>query len=87
LGRWLFDEIHEKHGLKQAEHMQIPSWKRTVNPSYLPRQRDDGSCGLFTLYTADYLELGRIPDYSQDDMTVLRQRAILFLTRGSLPET
>jgi hypothetical protein len=87
LGRWLFDEIHEKHGLKQAESMQIPSWTRTVNPSYLPRQRDDGSCGLFTLYTADYLELGRIPDYSQDDMTVLRQRAILFLTRGSLPET
>jgi Ulp1 protease family, C-terminal catalytic domain len=87
LGRWLFEEIRDKHGEKQAEEMDITSWKRTVNPSYLPRQHDDGSCGLFTLYTADYLELGRIPDYSQDDMAVLRQRTILFLTQGSLPES
>jgi sentrin-specific protease 1 len=86
LARWLVDEMQDKHGAKMAEEMNVPSWKRTVNPPYLPRQYDDGSCGLFTLYLADYLELGLTPDYSQDDMTILRKRAVLFLTQGRLPD-
>jgi Ulp1 protease family, C-terminal catalytic domain len=87
LRRWLIDEITDKHGRNRMEAMDIGSWIFVDRPSYLPLQTDDGSCGVFTVYMADYLELGRTPDFVQDDIPVMRQHAVLFLVAGALPET
>lgn len=87
LRRWLYDEVQNKHGTEQADRMKINLWDDIEGPSYLPRQGDDGSCGVFTLYVADYLELGKTPDFTQEDIPILRQRAVLYLMRGYLPET
>jgi sentrin-specific protease 1 len=87
LRRWLFDEVANKHGEGKAESLKIDSWTDVQRPSYLPRQGDDGSCGVFTLYMADYLELGKTPDFGQHDIVILRQRAVLFLKDGALPAT
>jgi sentrin-specific protease 1 len=86
LRRWLFDEVRDKHGPGRAEALRIDSWADVQRPAYLPRQGDDGSCGVFTLYVADYLELGKTPDFVQDDVAVLRQRTVLFLKDGALPD-
>lgn len=85
LRQWLYDEVENKHGRERAEKMKIDTWDDIERPSYLPRQGDDGSCGVFTLYVADYLELGKTPDFVQEDISILRQRAVLYLMRGSLP--
>jgi hypothetical protein len=86
LRRWLADEIKDKHGDELVQAMDIDSWRFIDRPCYLPRQTDDGSCGVFTLYIADYLELGRTPDFVQEDMPLMRQHAVLFLTNKALPE-
>ncbi len=49
-------------------------------------QKDGSSCGVFVLYNADYLELGRKMDFLQSDMAVLRKRTAMFLRRGRLPD-
>lgn len=87
LRRWLYDEVKNKHGEEEANALKIRFWTDVEKPSYLPEQKDDGSCGVFTLYMADYLELGKTPDFDQDDIAVLRQRAVLFLKDGALPST
>lgn len=86
LRRWLIDEVHSKIGYDVAKHLDINNWKYSINPLFIPEQSDSGSCGVFTLYLADYLELGKKPDYSQKDIVQLRQRAVLFLKNGKLPD-
>lgn len=85
LKRWLRDEVENNHGEARAQAMKIDEWTEVICPSYLPRQEDDGSCGVFTLFMADYLELGKMPDFSQSDIGVMRQRTVLFLKDGKLP--
>lgn len=87
LRRWLHDEVVDKDGASAAAEMQIDTWGTIVNPAYLPEQRDDGSCGIFTLYMAEYLERGKKPDFKQENIRTLRQRTALFLKRGKLPYT
>lgn len=85
LKKWLYDEVKDKQGVDEADRMQIDSWRVTKNPGYLPRQRDGGSCGIFTLYMADYLERARLPNFDQNDIRNLRRRTVLFLQEGKLP--
>ncbi|CAN8075280.1 unnamed protein product [Agarophyton chilense] len=85
LKKWLFDEVKDKHGIVAAEKMGINLWPVHINPPYLPRQQDGGSCGIFTLYMADYLERGLCPNFTQDDIRTLRRRTALFLNDGRLP--
>lgn len=85
LKKWLYDEVKDKQGIDQAERMQIDSWRVTTNPGFLPRQKDGGSCGIFTLYMADYLERARLPNFTQKDIRNLRRRTVLFLRDGKLP--
>ncbi|KAI0567630.1 Ulp1 peptidase [Gracilaria domingensis] len=85
LRKWLFDEVKDKHGAEAAEKMGISFWRVHVNPSYLPRQQDGGSCGIFTLYMADYLERGLCPNFTQEDIRNLRWRTVLFLNDGIVP--
>jgi len=82
LRRWYADELKDKCG----EEMDIEEWEDVYNPGYLPTQKDQGSCGAFVLYTADYLELGKEPDFTQSDMNVLRKRTALFLKRNRLAD-
>eukprot|EP00172_Hildenbrandia_rubra_P000819 Plantae.Rhodophyta-Hildenbrandia_rubra.ctg14608.p1 GENE.Plantae.Rhodophyta-Hildenbrandia_rubra.ctg14608~~Plantae.Rhodophyta-Hildenbrandia_rubra.ctg14608.p1 ORF type:complete len:593 (-),score=108.13 Plantae.Rhodophyta-Hildenbrandia_rubra.ctg14608:89-1867(-) len=84
--RWLVDEIKDKSGCEKVKELGIERWKSVVNPSYLPKQRDSGSCGVFTVYVADYLELNKVPDFTQLDMRVLRQRMALYFSEAALPE-
>lgn len=84
---WLKDEVEDKHGKEVMEEMRIDTWKRVINPDYVPQQTDTGSCGIFTLYIAEYLERGRRPDFTQKTIRTLRQRTTLFLKNGTLPES
>lgn len=86
LQNWLIDEVRSKIGDDVVKHLDIKSWKYSVNPLFIPQQTDGGSCGVFTLYLADYLELGKKPDYTQKNIAVMRQRAVLFLKNGKLPQ-
>lgn len=85
LRKWLSDEVRDKHGAEEEKEMEISSWAEVINPAYLPRQKDGGSCGIFTLYMADYLERGQRPNFTQKDIMVLRRRTVLFLKEGRLP--
>lgn len=87
LRRWLHDEVADKDSEEAAKAMGISEWETIVNPRYLPKQQDSGSCGVFSLYMAEYLERGKKPDFSQSDILTLRQRTALFLKNGKLPET
>ncbi len=42
-------------------------------------------CDIFALYAADYLEMGRKPDFDQNDIHILRQRTAIFLKNSKLP--
>lgn len=86
LRQWLNDEVRETEGTAMVEKLGIDSWKSVINP-FTPRQTDGSSCGIFMLYTAYLLELGRIPTFSQADVNTLRKRTALFLKGGTLPET
>lgn len=83
--KWLYDEVKDKHGEEVAEKMGIQDWGEQINPSYLPRQQDSGSCGIFTLFVADCLERGVCPNFTQRDIHNLRMRTDLFLDEGILP--
>lgn len=86
LRRWVEDEVRDKHGERKAKELDIGNWTVFENPEYLPRQEDGGSCGIFSMYMADYLERGRCPDFTQDDVRVLRRRTVLFLRNGRMPD-
>lgn len=66
--------------------MDIDNWKDVINPPYIPKQGDQGSCGVFLLFNADYLELGQKPPFSQNDIGTLRKRTALFLERNRLAD-
>lgn len=86
LKRWLQDEVANKVNSKVAHMMNIKCWRTIVNPSYMPELRVSGSCGIVTVYLAEYLERGKVPDFTSNDILTLRQRATLYLLRGKLPE-
>ena len=61
LRRWYVDEFKDKY----QEEVDLQEWTDMYNPKYLPKQRDEGYCGAFVIYTADCLELGKVPDFKQ----------------------
>ena len=81
---WLIDETKDKYSIEEADFMGIESWPCIFNPPYMALQTDTGSCGIFAMYTADYLELGKKIDFSQSQIPVLRQRMALFLYRNRI---
>lgn len=86
LRQWLVDEAKDKLGEEMMKRLKISEWPEMANPPYLPMQKDGGSCGIFTLYVAEYLERGERPDFDQDDILTLRGRTVLFLKHGQLAE-
>ena len=85
LRRWVADEVTDKYGEETMKQLDIGSWETVENPYYMPHQTDCDSCGMFCLGIAECLQLGVLPDFTQDDIPLLRQRAALALHRGSLP--
>lgn len=81
---WLWDGVESTYGTAHAEALKIHSWRDVVNPAYMPRQSDPGSCGMFMLLMAEYMELGRKPDFSNNDVSNLRKRMALFLDAQEL---
>lgn len=87
LRRWLRDDVTDKYGEDVMRRLGIESWKVVENPEHLPRQTDTDSCGMFCLGLAERWELGRHPNFTQDDIPLLRKRAALALYTGALPHT
>ena len=87
LRRWLSDEVTDKYGAEVMQRLEIGTWKTVENPPDMPTQTDADSCGMFCLALAECRELGRCPDFAQENMPVLRSRAALALYRGALPES
>lgn len=84
LFRWFLDELLTKTDMRSERLSRIESWKFIINPPYAPRQSDSESCGIFVLYSADFLELDLKNSFFQKDVPVLRQRTSLFLSRNRL---
>lgn len=84
LRRWFVDEVVDKYGTSVSTSMDISNWRTVLNPPYVPRQTDGVSCGMFMMQLAHDMELGRRPDFNQDDIPLLRKRAALALYRGKL---
>ena len=84
--QWFVDEVTDKYGDDEVRRLGIATWDTIDNPPYVPLQKDGESCGIFAVILADYLEHGQVPDFSQADIPVLRQRTALALMRGALPE-
>jgi len=87
LRRWLIDEIKFNYNDAEVRKFDIAPWNIVINPTYAPRQTDNASCGIFMMYTADYLELGKKVDFSQDEIPILRRRTALFLSSGRLADS
>lgn len=86
LRMWLIDEVNDKGCGDFLNEGEISKWRAIANPTYMPSQNDSGSCGVFTLYLAEYLERGAVPDFKQQNIQTLRQRIVLFLKHGVLPD-
>lgn len=86
LKRWLKDEVLKTRGAHALAILGIDDWPCIENPNYLPEQKDAGSCGVFSMYTAEYLEAGKRPDFEQKHIRILRQRMAIFLKKNSLPK-
>jgi len=86
LQAWFGDELKSNNSLAALARQNVSEWPRIVNPHFVPRQTDSGSCGIFMLYLADYLELGRKLDFSQEHMPILRKRMLFFLARNRLAD-
>lgn len=84
--QWFVDEVTDKYGEDEVRRLDIANWETVVNPPYVPQQKDRDSCGIFAVMLADYLEHGQVPDFSQADVKVLRERTALAIMRGTLPE-
>ena len=84
--QWFVDEVTDKYGDDEVRRLGIATWDTIDNPPYVPLQKDEQSCGIFAVILADYLEYGQVPDFTQADIPVLRQRTALALMRGALPE-
>ena len=80
-------EMKFNNTIERTEKFDISSLNCILNPAFAPRQIDNASCGIFMMYTADYLELGKKPDFSRDHASILRKRTALFLNRGQLPDS
>ena len=86
LKRWLIDEIKAKNGAEAVREMGISEWDFVENPENMPHQTDGGSCGVFVLYNADYLELGQDIGFKQQHVRVLRKRTAIFLKKNRLAD-
>lgn len=80
--RWLHCEVERSTTKVTADALDVFNWTRVFNPPYMPVQKDDGSCGVFALQVADYLAQGRVPVFTQADISVIRARMILTLRDG-----
>lgn len=85
LREWLKDELLTYEGAEYVANQDIPSWRTVLNPGFMPVQTDPGSCGMFVILLADFLELGRRPTYTNEQMPTLRKRMALFFDDGKLP--
>lgn len=84
--KWLADEVRDNHGEDALQSMNTASWTKVINPKYAPKQQDNASCGIFVIYTADYLELRRKIDFMQKHISILRKRTAFFLSRNRLAD-
>jgi len=80
---WLRDEVVDRLGEEVALEWGVEEWVLARNDG-LPRQHDSGSCGVFVMAAADCFSLGLPAAFSQDDVSVLRQRMGLALFVDSL---
>ena len=85
LRRWLMDELTDKYTADVVRLQEVRSWEVVINPPYVERQTDGGSCGMFVLALAEHLELGEVPAITQGDIPALRKEAADCLRAGVLP--
>jgi sentrin-specific protease 1 len=70
---------------RDVDGTKPPSRPPEAEAHKIPRQRDGGSCGVFTAKIADCLEMGVATNFKQEDMKLIRSRMALDLYRRALP--
>lgn len=84
--QWMKDEVLDKCGRKVLDTKGLDCWDFKTDLPFVPRQQDDDSCCVFAISTADYLERDEIPNCTEANDAVLRERMQLFLMNGKLLE-
>ncbi len=80
--QWIAGEAHSVKKSDVLYNVDISTWPVVSNPSKFPRQSDSQSCGVFVMYVAEHIERGVFPTFTQNDISVLRKRALWFLHEG-----
>lgn len=65
---WLTDEVEHTRSVDVADGMAVASWPLIDRSAQVPLQDDAGSCGVYMMILADYLSVGRTPDYGPKDV-------------------
>jgi sentrin-specific protease 1 len=81
--RWLVDEVCDKRGESKVIGLEPKEW-RIVNCLDIPSQRDSNNCGIYLLLFAHYLSLGRVMNFTQDDVCIARKRILLSILSSQL---
>lgn len=87
--QWLKDDdVLDNCGRKVLNSMDLDCWEFVTDPPFVPIQHDKDWRCIFAIYIyiAGYLERGKIPNFTQAILAVLRERAQLFSLSRELPE-
>lgn len=98
LRRWIDDEVADKVGKDAARKLCFKTWPTLRNrymlpgangaapvQTRIPRQRDGGSCGVYTAKFADCMEMDSRVYFDQSDIKLVRARMALELYTRVLP--
>ncbi len=85
--QWMEGEIRTAKGLDPFRGLDVSKWPILCNPWHLPQQSDIESCGIFVFFVAEHFERCVYPNFAQQDMPILRYRAVSILKQKFLPNS
>ena len=81
LGQVLLRYLVDEAGDKTPQTPLVPSEWRVEVAVNAPPQLNDYDCGVYVCMYAFYLSVGRVPSFTQDDVSTFRRRILLDIYR------
>ncbi|TMW62575.1 hypothetical protein Poli38472_005193 [Pythium oligandrum] len=82
----LLKYLHDEMQHKKQQPFDSEGWELVETVPGTPQQENGWDCGVFTCLFADYLSQNLDLSFSQNDMEFQRNRMILRIVQGSVPE-
>ncbi|KAI9027660.1 hypothetical protein CLU79DRAFT_697775 [Phycomyces nitens] len=76
----LLDYVEQEHLDKKKTPIDISEWKMSA-PKDIPHQKNMSDCGVFICMFAERLSRNHEMDFSQKDMSLIRRRMVLDISR------